>query len=307
MNALLAADAVVELLWTGSVWGEGPVWLPATSALRWSDIPNNRILQFDAASGAVSVYRDGAEYTNGRTLDLRGDVVQCSHGRRAVERDVDGRVETIVGGFALGRFNSPNDVVVARDGAIWFTDPPYGIQENGHEGHPGTQDYDGCWVFRYDPVSRVAEPVITDLVHPNGLAFSPDEGTLYVSDTASSTDDAANAAGAPDQGAAGSVPRSIRCYDTTTLAGRDFAAPTGLADGLRVDTAGNVWTSSHRGVEVFSPAGDQLLYIEVPERVSNLCFGGDDGTDLYITASTSLYRIGTTARDAARRVLQTGP
>ncbi len=276
---MIAPGAELELLWTGTAWGEGPVWFQ--SSLVWSDIPNNRVLQY--TDGSVAVRHADAEYANGRTLDRGGAIVQASHGRRAIEREVDGVPTVVVDRWSGGRFNSPNDVVVARDGSIWFTDPPYGLHESGAEGHPGTQDYDGCYVFRY--ADGVAEPVITDMVHPNGLAFSPDESLLYVADTAWFWH--------PE------VPLAIRVYDTATGEGRLFATPDGVADGLRVDTLGRLWTSCGASVRVYSPEAEVLLDIPVPERVGNLCFGGPDGTDLYIAAGTSLYRIATTVTDAA--------
>lgn len=278
-HRLLAGE--LEKLWTGGDWLEGPVWLPASQSVRFSDIPNNRILEFDRASGETRVHRNDVEYTNGRILDLEGRVVQGSHGRRAVEREAGGEVEVLVDRWEGGRFNSPNDVVVASDGAIWFTDPPYGIQASGREGHPGHQDYVGCFVFRLDPTG-VATPVITDLVHPNGLAFSPDEQLLYVTDT----------------GVAGG---HIRAYRVDTGEGRVFATPSGTTDGLRVDTAGRVWTSAGNAVQVLGADGELLLDLPLPEVASNVCFGGPDGSELYITASASLYRIRTTATDAARR------
>lgn len=264
----------VELLFTGGAWLEGPAWLAATGRLRFSDIPNNRILEYDAATGAVTVYAERAEFANGRTVDHEGRVIQCSHGRRAIERDSDGMLETLVDSWAGGRFNSPNDVIVASDGSIWFTDPPYGLHESGAEGYPGTQDYDGCFVFRWDPATGIAEPVITDMVHPNGLALSPDESVLYVADTAVFW----------VEGGA----RNIRAYDLATGSGRIFVEPNGIADGFRVDSTGNVWTSSGESVQVFAPDATELLSFALPERVSNLCFAGDD---LYITAATSLYRV----------------
>ena len=261
--------------------------MPGSGTVRWSDIPANRILEFDPATGQTRVHRSDVEYTNGRTLDLNGHVVQCSHGRRAVEREVDGEPHTIVDSWDGKRFNSPNDVVVHSDGTIWFTDPPYGIQESGREGHPGTQDYPGCYVFRLDEATGVATPVVTELAHPNGLAFSLDESLLYVTDTA------------PIEGS--EAPRPIRVYDVTggvASNGRVFAQQSGTADGLRVDAAGRVWTSSGPAVQVFSPDGELLLDIPLPETASNVCFGGTDGRDLYITASTSLYRVRTTTRGA---------
>ena len=269
-----------ELLWTGAAWAEGPVWLGPTRTVLFSDIPNDRVMAYDTVTAEARVHREHAEFANGRTLDRQGRVVQCSHGRRAIEREDDGALETVVSHWSGGRFNSPNDVVVASDGAIWFTDPPYGLHESGREGHPGTQDYDGCFVFRY--ADGVAEPVITDMVHPNGLAFSPDESLLYVADTGWFWDK--------------EVQPQVRVYDVSTGAGRLFVTPEGIADGFRVDSEGRLWTSSGAAIAVYSPEGELLESVAFPERVSNLCFGGDDGHDLYVTASASLYRLRTTAR-----------
>jgi gluconolactonase len=286
---LFPADAVLENLFTGATWGEGPVWLPALRRLRWSDIPGDRILEYDEASGATRVLRTDAGFPNGRTLDRQGRVVQCSHGRRAIERESQDGPRTLVDRWARGRFNSPNDVVVARDGTIWFTDPPYGIHDSGREGHPGRPEYGGCFVFRFDEASGEATPVITDMVHPNGLAFSPDESVLYVADTGY-----LQVPGGP---------AVVRAYDVVGGAhcsgGRDLVAVRpGGTDGMRVDAEGRIWSSSADSVQVFTPAGDRLAGLPVPEKVSNLCFGGDDGRTLYITASTSLYRIRTATTDA---------
>lgn len=288
------------------------MWVPSSQTVRWSDIPNDRILEFDPAMGGTREYATGVEFTNGRTLDAEGRVVQCSHGRRRVERDDDGVVTGLVDSFEGRRLNSPNDVVVARDGAVWFTDPPYGILPGTVEGHEGEQEYGGCYVFRFDPTTAELTPVITDMVHPNGLAFSPDESLLYVADTA---------------GSAHGVPFRIAVYDVAAhdVATRDLAADDARAaiaaddararvcsggrtfvafdddhpsDGFRVDTEGRIWTSAGASVQVFSPDAGLLASVELPERVANLCFGGPDGQDLYITATTSLYRIRTTARDA---------
>ncbi|RAX18147.1 SMP-30/gluconolactonase/LRE family protein [Pseudarthrobacter sp. AG30] len=281
----------LECLYTGTVWAEGPLWVPSTQTVRWSDIPNNRILEFDPATGAVRDYAQNVEFTNGRTLDHDGSVVQCSHGRRRVERDRNGTVTGLVDSFRGHRLNSPNDVVIAGDASIWFTDPPYGILPGTTEGHEGEQEYGGCYVFRLDPASGNLDAVITDLVHPNGLAFSPDETVLYVADTAG-----------PSHG----VPLRIVAYDVRDAAcgpGRVVVElPDGrAADGLRVDVEGRIWTSAGPAVRIYSPSFELLASIDVPETVSNLCFGGPDGRDLYLTATTSLYRIRTRTRDAAGR------
>jgi gluconolactonase len=290
MTSLIDPGSELRRLFTGTEWAEGPVWLPETASVRWSDIPNDRILEYVSRTGETHVHRDNVEFTNGRTLDLQGRVVQCSHGRRSIEREIDGVPHTLVDNWNGSRFNSPNDIVVAADGAIWFTDPPYGIQESGREGHPGQPEYDGCFVFRFDETSGELAPMITDLVHPNGLAFSPDESVLYVSDTSAV------------QRADGYF--HIRAYDMVDgecINGRGFAEMhSGDSDGFRVDVEGRVWTSAGDAVEVYSPFGERLLTIPVPERVSNVCFGGDDGHDLYVTASTSLYVIHTTTTQAAR-------
>jgi gluconolactonase len=285
MSSLLAPSSSLERLYTGTDWGEGPVWLPDIRALRWSDIPNNRIMQYHADDGRTVVYREEVEFTNGRTLDLDGAVVQCSHGRRAVEREIGAEVTVLVDRWQGKRLNSPNDVVVAADGSIWFTDPPYGII-SAREGRIADPEYGKCYVFRFDELT----PVITDMVHPNGLAFSPDERILYVSDTGWVRDK--------------SDPRHIRAYDLVDggcVNGRVFAEiDEGWPDGFRVDEAGRVWSSSGDGVRVFAPDGELVLHVPVPEKIGNLCFGGPDGRDLYIAATSSLYRITTTTRNAPR-------
>ncbi|MFK4640748.1 SMP-30/gluconolactonase/LRE family protein [Paenarthrobacter histidinolovorans] len=286
MNELITGT--LDKLFEGTVWAEGPVWIPGSQTVRWSDIPNNRILEFNPATGATREYATAVEYTNGRTLHPDGSVVQCSHGRRRVERDHDGDVTAIVDSFGGHRLNSPNDVVVAKDGTVWFTDPPYGILPGTVEGHEGEQEYGGCYVFRFDPATDELMPVITDLIHPNGLAFSPDESLLYVSDTAG-----------PSRG----VPFRVAAYpveDGACGAGTTFVEleEDRASDGFRVDVEGRLWTSAGASVRVFAPDGGLLAAVELPEKVSNLCFGGPDGHDLYITATTSLYRLGTGTRDA---------
>ncbi|KRE85114.1 SMP-30/gluconolactonase/LRE family protein [Arthrobacter sp. Soil764] len=281
----------LECLFTGSVWAEGPLWVPSSQTVRWSDIPNNRILEFDPATGATREYAVGVEFTNGRTLDADGSVVQCSHCLRRVERDREGTVTGLVDSFQGRRLNSPNDVVIARDGSIWFTDPPYGILPGTKEGHEGEQEYGGCHVFRYEPATGSMTAEVTDLVHPNGLAFSPDESLLYVADTAGSR------YGVPLRIATYSVHEG-RCSSRTGVLELEEGFP---ADGLRVDVEGRIWTSAGPSIRIYSPSFELLDSVAVPETVSNLCFGGLDGHDLYITATTSLYRIRTSTKDAAAR------
>lgn len=288
LDDLVPDPDALERIATGSTWAEGPVWIPATRTLRWSDIPGDRILQWHADSGETSSYADGVEFTNGRTLDRDGSVVQCSHGLRRVERDRDGVVTPIVDAWAGVRFNSPNDVVVARDGSVWFTDPAYGITQP-REGHPGVREYGDHWTFRCGPSGEDLRPVATDLDEPNGLAFDPSEQVLYIASSS------------------GDLP-VIRAYDRRgddgdlLKNGRVFVRlepGEGVPDGIRVDVHGNVWSSSNRGLIVFDPSGERIGAVPVPEVVSNFCFGGDDGTTVFITATTSVYRLATTTRDAA--------
>jgi len=285
-STLIAADAAVERLATGATWSEGPLWLPAERVLRWSDIPGDRILEWDAADGSSRVHRAGVEFTNGRAR-WRDGVVQCSHGRRAVEFEKDGEVSILVDRFGDARLNSPNDVAVHPDGALWFTDPPYGIVQP-NEGHPGVQEYGGCYVFRW--ADGELTPVVTDILRPNGLAFSPDASTLYVSDTSAALEDGPEhciwAFRLVGHGA------TVVAVDQRRLA----EISPGVPDGIAVDVDGRIWTSSASGVQVISPDGEVLERIAVPEVVGNLCFGGDENDELFITASTSLYRIRTATR-----------
>jgi gluconolactonase len=286
----------LERLCTGAVWSEGPVWMPCTQRLLWSDIPNNRILSWHASEG-MRVWRDGAEYTNGHALEADGSLLHCSHGQRAIVRTrfkPDGTPladEVLVEHYQGRRLNSPNDVVVKRDGTIWFTDPPYGILSD-REGHRADPEPAACYVFRYQARSGALRIASDFLQEPNGLAFSPDESILYVSDTSAAlrTD--------------GSGHHHIVAFDVVD--GQDLANPRvfagispGLADGLRVDVHGFVYTSSEDSVQVYHPDGTRIGLIPVPEKVGNLSFGGPQGDELFICASTSLYRVRLQTRGAS--------
>lgn len=286
---------------TGATWSEGPCWIPDAGVLRWSDIHGDRILQFtpsagDPVRGQMSEYRTGVEFTNGRTWHPEGYVVQCSHGLRRVEADRGGTVEPLVDSWDGVRLNSPNDVVVDDDGSIWFTDPHYGLTSPG-EGHPGEMEYGACYVFRYEPASGRLDPVVTDMEEPNGLAFSADGNTLYVADSS---------AVRKPEGVGNRHVRTyrverddgaVRCIDGRSL----FEIPAGIPDGLRVDESGRIWCSAADGVHVYTPEGEHLGHLAVPEVVANLCFGGEDGRDLYISATTSIYHLPVTVRDATWR------
>ena len=285
----------LERLCTGAIWSEGPVWMPQTQQLLWSDIPNNRMLCWHAERG-LSVWREAVEFINGHVLEADGSLLHCSHGQRAITRtrfDAQGQVtgdEVVVSHYQGRRFNSPNDVVVKRDGTIWFTDPPYGILSD-YEGHQADSELGDCYVFRFDP-HKGSLRVVSDWVdEPNGLAFSPDESVLYVSDTSAAlrTD--------------GGGHHHIVAFDVVD--GQDLANPSvfaevnpGLSDGFRLDHQGFVYTSSQDSVQVYHPDGTRIGRIAVPEKVGNVVFGGPAGNELFICASTSLYRVRLNTRGA---------
>lgn len=278
----------LEQLCTGAVWSEGPVWLPQSQELLWSDIPNNRILCWHAGRG-MRVWRAQVDFTNGHALERDGALLHCSHGQRAITRTVLGpqgqalRDEVVVDRYQGRRLNSPNDVVVKSDGTIWFTDPPYGILSD-REGHQAPSELGVNHVFRFDPANGTLSAVSDWVQEPNGLAFSPDESVLYVSDTSAAvrTDGSGHhhiVAFDVDQGCCLRNPRVFAVIEP------------GLADGFRVDRHGFVYTSSEDSVQIYHPDGTRLGRIAVPEKVGNLCFGGPEGNELYICASSSLYRI----------------
>ena len=180
---LFNGNAHVEKLYTGCRWAEGPAWFAAGRYLVWSDIPNNRMLRYDETDGWVSVFRQPCGNTNGNTVDRQGRLVTCEHaGRRVSRTEYDGSIVTIADKWQGKRLNSPNDAVVKSDGSIWFTDPAYGI-ESDYEGDKAESEIGACHVYRVDPARGEVDAVITDMVRPNGIAFSLDEKQLYVADT----------------------------------------------------------------------------------------------------------------------------
>ena len=270
--------SAVERLYHGTRWGEGPVWLGDLRCLLWSDIPNNRVLKWEEETGAVSAWRKPSNNANGHTRDRQGRILACEHGgRRVVRFEHDGSITVIASHFQGKRLNSPNDVVVSRDGAIWFTDPHYGIASD-YEGFKADSELP-CSVYRVDPDGTM-EAVITDMRCPNGLAFSPDESRLYVADT--------GRVGHDD-------PRHILVFDMGTGRPRKGSLfhriEPGCADGIRMDTEGNLWSSAGDGVHCLAPDGHLMGKVLVPEVVSNLCFGGRAKHRLFITATTGLYAV----------------
>ena len=182
-GALYAGHVRVERVWTGARWAEGPAWFAAGRYLIWSDIPNNRIMRYDEPTGHVGVFRERSNNSNGNTVDNEGRLVTCEHLTRRVTRtEFDGSITVIADKWQGKRLNSPNDVVVKSDGSIWFSDPAYGI-DSDYEGDTQKPEIGGCYVYRVDPKSGAIDRVVSDMVRPNGLAFSPDEKLLYIVDT----------------------------------------------------------------------------------------------------------------------------
>jgi gluconolactonase len=280
-EALVPADAVVTWLADGAIWAEGPVYLPDDDAVVWSDVRGNVVRRWSEADGSTELHRP-SDFANGHTLDHDGRILACEHGPRRVSRyERDGSRTTIVDRFEGKRLNSPNDIVVASDGAIWFTDPPYGILDD-NEGYKADSELGGCFVFRLDRVTGELAVMSDDLVHPNGLAFSPDETTLYVSDTSIARIPGGN--------------HHIMAFDVVDL--RRLASPRifaviepGVSDGMRIDVEGNLWTSSGDGVQVYDAAAVELGRILLPEEAANCTFGGPDGRRLFITATSTLWSI----------------
>jgi gluconolactonase len=281
-EALLAPDSRLEKLTSPAVWAEGPVWLPERDAVIFSDVKGNRMFVWSERTG-TSVFRQPSNYNNGNALDRKGRLISCEHGRRCVSRtEKDGTVTVLAEKYDGRRFNSPNDVVVKSDGSIWFTDPPYGIIGD-EEGYKSESQIVGCWVYRLDPDTGDVSIATVDVERPNGLAFSPDESLLYVADM--------SLVEFPKKGR-----RQLSVYgvvDGKRLAGgrKLIDIEPGIPDGFRVDREGRVFTSSEDSIQVVSPDGRLLGKIRVPERISNCTFGGRNEDALYITATTSLYRI----------------
>jgi gluconolactonase len=289
-KALAFPNVHLEKLYTGCRWAEGPAWLAAGRYLVWSDIPNDRVLRWDATDASVSVFEQPAMNANGHAVDRQGRLVSCEHRGRCVSRvGFDGAREVLADRIDGKRFNSPNDAVVKSDGSIWFTDPSYGI-DSDYEGDASPSEIGGSHVYRIDAGTARVSRVADDFVQPNGLAFSPDESLLYIVDTGIT-----HRPGGPHH-----VRRFRVGADGRTLGGGEVFAtcPAGLYDGLRVDVHGNLWLSAGDGVHCHAPDGTLLGKIRVPETVANVCFGGPKRNRLFVCATTSLYAVFLNTRSA---------
>jgi gluconolactonase len=307
-------SSALEQVASGMRWAEGPVYFPESGTLLVSDIPNDRIMKYDERDGSFTVFRSPSNYANGNTRDRQGRLVTCEHSvtRRVTRTEHDGTITVLADAFEGRRLNAPNDVVVKSDDSVWFTDPLFGI--NGDwEGRRAISEQPTTNVYRIGADGGLAA-VVTDLVNPNGLAFSPDESKLYVVEWK----------GTPN--------RSIWRYDVAadgTVSGKTRlidAADQGALDGFRVDRDGNLWCGwgsngvlqdvptdvggmkAHAlrgrpedldGVKVFDPEGTPIGFIRLPERCANLTFGGPKGNRLYMASCRSVYALYVETQGAA--------
>ena len=266
---IVLPDAKLAKLATGMKFTEGPVWVTSKDGgfLVFSDIPSNELKKWTEKSG-LSTFRKPSGNANGNTVNRHNRIVSCEHsGRRVSVLEINGELKTLVDRFGDKKFNSPNDAAVKSDGTVWFTDPDYG-------GNP--HDYEGCFVFRFEPKTQNLTVVAKDFDRPNGICFAPDETKLYVADS--------------------DKPRHIRVFDVrkdgSVSGGAVFCQiDKGVPDGIRCDADGRLWSSAGDGVHIFAPDGKLIGKILVPESPANLCFGGNNGKTLFITARTSLYSI----------------
>jgi gluconolactonase len=298
-NQYKIGNTPILRLHTGMLWAEGPAWNSVGRFLMWSDIPNDVQLRWLDEDGHVGKrFRSPAGNSNGNTFDFQGRQISCEHGnRRVVRYEHDGSTTVLADTWEGKPMNAPNDVVVHPDGGIWFTDPGYGSLMD-YEGNRGPLHIKEA-VYRIDPNTRQMTKVTDEIFKPNGLCFSPDYTKLYIADTGSSH--------YPE------APKNIQVWDVvdnTRLArGREFVSMAmdgraGLADGIRADTDGNIWSSAgwvgegYDGVHVFAPDGTRIGLIRLPEICSNVCFGGAKRNRLFMTASQSLYAVYVEARGA---------
>jgi gluconolactonase len=300
LDAALDREVKLEVLSSGFDWAEGPVWVtedaPGKGYLLFSDIPPNQVVKWVEGEG-TSIFLEPSGYTgagryggepgcNGLLLDAKGQLVSCEHGdRRLSVLTKDGGKRTLVDNFEGKRLNSPNDATYKSNGDLYFTDPPYGMPKQWDDPR---RELDFCGVYRLSTDGKLTL-LTKEMTRPNGIAFSPDEKILYV---AQSDPEAALWKAFPVK-ADGTLGESRVFFDATAMVGKH----KGLPDGMKVDSAGNLWATGPGGVHVFSPSGVPLGRIDTGEATANCGWGGD-GSVLYITADMYLCRIQTKVKGA---------
>jgi gluconolactonase len=291
IDKLLAADARVEMLASGMAWSEGPVWVKDGGFLLFSDIPNNSVMKWSEKDG-LSLFLKPSGYTglgpyshepgsNALTFDSQGRLVSCEHGDRRISvLTKGGGKRTLVDNYQGHRLNSPNDLVYKSNGDLYFTDPPYGLPKQQDD---PSREMDYCGVFRLGKDGAMTL-LTKELSRPNGLAFSPDEKTLYVANSD------------PDHAVWMAFPVNA---DGTLGKGRVFADVTamvkdhpGLPDGMKIDHSGNLFAAGPGGIHIYAPDGKRLGRIDTGQKTAN-CNWGEDGSMLYMTADSYLCRIRT--------------
>ncbi|MBT3942028.1 MAG: SMP-30/gluconolactonase/LRE family protein [Chloroflexi bacterium] len=278
---IVDVDASIELVADGMAFTEGPAWIHDGGYLIWSDIPNNRIMRW-SESGGIGVLREPSQNANGNAVDADGNILTCETSGRRVSIARPGEPDlTLVDSYDGKPLTSPNDVVVKSDGSIWFSDPDYGslVEDQGH-GQPSVQEHNR--VYRLDRTTGELTAVAEDFDKPNGLAFSPDESVLYVSDSG-----ATHGADRPHH------VRALDVVDGKTLANSRVVCEVSppVPDGLRVDTDGNLYVTSGEGVQVFTSNGEMLGKFVTPEVAANCCFGMADRHTLFICATSSVWMV----------------
>lgn len=275
MVDLIDPSAPIEHLGDTFKFTEGPVWHPEKQCLFFSDIPANILYKWTEPDG-FSVHREPSQNTNGLTLNAQNQLISCEHSGRRVSIEANGQVQTLVSTYQGKRLNSPNDVVVCKNGDIIFTDPPYGLPKK--DGVMLEQEIDFFGVYRLPAGAQEPNLLIDDFERPNGLAITADEKTLYIDDTAR---------------------KHIRAFDVnadgTLSNGRIFAEldgeGSGAPDGMKLDRHGHVFCTGAGGVWIFNPQGELLGKIHMPKTTANIGWGDADKQTLYLTASTSVYRL----------------
>ncbi len=284
---LVDAGAEAEQLGTGFLFTEGPIWNPEEQVLYFSDMPGDVRRRWSEQDGISEVMRPSNK-GNGMTYDADLNLVVCEHVTSSVTRfprgSVSGDHDTLASHFAGRELNSPNDVCIHSDGSIWFSDPTYGRMPVF--GLEREQDLDFQGFYRIPPGGGAPELIKGDFLQPNGLCFSPDESLLYVNDSDRAHirvfDAAADGSLSNDRIFAEGIGKAI--------------LEEGLVDGMKCDQHGDIWVTGPGGIWVFNPAGEHLGVVEIPEVVGNLHWGGPDWSDLFVCASTSLYRVRTRTR-----------